>query len=345
MRTTIEEAAVKAQSRLFQTLARSLVVFAIFGATTAKVLASEVLFYGSLSTVGFKALVDSIEKQVPGVKVTWIRAGGVGVYQRFVSERMAGKGKIDLLHTSYTPGWFHLADEKWVVPGVADFAEAKAFPEWAKDRKSHFVSLRTPTLQVVYNPEKVKPNEVPKTWKEFLTPKWKGRIVLPDPFEAAGVWDFFYGSKDFGEDYIVRLLKNDVLIQRAMGSSIERVNTGERDVTFAFEYLGIEVIRQGSKVKFAKMQDGYPVIPAPLGIIEGGPNTETAKKVFSYLISKDGQTVMAKAVGTYSGRPDVVPPEGFPPLKELKLLHSDWNKVLKEQDRYRDLMTRNLRRK
>lgn len=332
-------------SNLLRVVVRFLAILAICGASTPQALADEVTFYGSLSTIGFRALVDAIEKQVPGVKVTWIRAGGVGVYQRFVSERMAGKGKIDLLHTSYTPGWFHLAQERWVVPGVADFDEAKAFPEWAKDRKNHFVSLRVPTLQVIYNPKKVKPDEVPTSWKEFLTPKWKGRIVLPDPFEAAGVWDFFYGSKDFGEDYIVKLLGNGVLIQRAMGSSIERVTTGERDVTFAFEYLGIEVIRQGADVKFAKMQEGYPVIPAPLGVIEGGPNTETGKKVFTYLISKDGQTVMSQALGTYSGRADVAPPPGFPPLRELKLLHSDWAKVLKEQDRYRDLMTRNLRRK
>lgn len=142
-------------------------------APLSRALGEEVIFYGSLSTVGFRVLVDAIEKNFPRVKMTWIRAGGVGVYQRFLSERMAGKGKIDLLHTSFTPGWYDLAERKWVIAGVEDFPEAKGFPDWAKDRTSHFVSLRTPTLQVVYNPDKVKPNEVPTSWKEFLTPTKK----------------------------------------------------------------------------------------------------------------------------------------------------------------------------
>jgi iron(III) transport system substrate-binding protein len=308
--------------------------------------AKEVLFYSSITTAGQRALVKGIEGAFSGLKVNWVRAGGVGMYHRFVTERMAGKGKIDILHFSYVPGWFHLQSQGWVIPGVADLGGAKKFPDWAKNRKAHFVALRTPTLQVVYNPDKVKPHEVPKSWKEFITPKWKNRLAMNDPFDSAGVWDFFYGSKDFGEKYIIEILKNRPLIQRGMGSATERVSTGERDVTFIFEYIGLGRMRKGANIKFAPpMKEGVPIIPAPFGLIKGGPNPEIAKKVFDFMVSKKGQMVMSQKVLTYSGRADVPPPPGLKPLSELKLLHSDWGKVFREQDRYRALLGKHRARR
>ena len=45
-------------------------------------------FYTAMS-VGPKQtdLVNRIEKKFPDVKVRWVRSGGVGMYQRFITER------------------------------------------------------------------------------------------------------------------------------------------------------------------------------------------------------------------------------------------------------------------
>ena len=270
-----------------------------------------------------------------------ITAGGVSLYQRFVAERMAGKGAIDLIHFSYTPGWYHLAKEGWVTPGVTRFPEAAGFPEWAKDENAHWVGLRAPTLQVIYNTDNVKPEEVPTSWAEFTKPKWKNRLVLVDPFQAAGLWDFFYANKDFGEEYIKGLLNNGALVQSRMGASTERVATGERDVTFVFEYIAIAQMSKGAKIKFAKMREGTPVIPASFGMIKNGPNPKNAEKVFRWIISKEGQTVITQDVKINSGRTDVPPVKGIP--YPFKPLYADWEKVYKEQDKYRAFMTKHIR--
>ena len=103
---------------------------AFFASHTA--IAKNLVFYSSLTTAAQGTLVKAIERKFPDIKVESITAGGVSLYQRFVAERTAGKGKIDMIHFSYTPGWYHLAKEGW-VKNVTQFPEAKSFPDWGKD--------------------------------------------------------------------------------------------------------------------------------------------------------------------------------------------------------------------
>ena len=156
-------------------VASAFAVAAILAPSVAHAKDTNLVFYSSLTTAAQATLVKAIEKKFPDVKVESITAGGVSLYQRFVAERTAGKGKIDLLHFSYTPGWYHLAKEGW-VKNVTQFPEAKKFPDWGKDEKAQWVGLRAPTLQVIYNTDNVKPGEEPKSFAELTQPKWKNRL-------------------------------------------------------------------------------------------------------------------------------------------------------------------------
>jgi iron(III) transport system substrate-binding protein len=315
-------------------------VAAFFASQAVAAKKTNLIFYSSLTTAAQGTLVKAIEKKFPDIKVNSITAGGVSLYQRFVAERTAGKGKIDLLHFSYTPGWYHLAKEGW-VKNVTQFPEAKAFPDWGKDTKAQWVGLRAPTLQVIYNTDNVKPGEAPTSFAELTTPKWKDRLVLVDPFQSAGLWDFFYGSEQFGEKYIKGLLYNGALVQSRMGSSTERVSTGERDVTMVFEYIAIRRINKGAKIKIAKMKEGTPVIPASFGMVKGGPNPKNAEKVYRWILSKEGQTVITQQVKINSARSDVPHVKGIP--YPFKPLYSNWEKLFKGQDKYRKFMTKHIR--
>ncbi len=320
----------------------SLVIAGAVALTPHAVLAQDanLVFYSSLTTAAQATLVKAVEKKFPDIKVESITAGGVSLYQRFVAERTVGKGKIDLLHFSYTPGWYHLAKEGW-VKNVTQFPEAKHFPAWGKDEKAQWVGLRAPTLQVIYNTDNVKAGEAPKSFAELTQPKWKGRLVLVDPFQSAGLWDFFYGAKGFGEKYIKGLLYNGALVQSRMGASTERVATGERDVTMVFEYIAIRRINKGAKIKIAKMKEGTPVVPASFGMVKGGPNPKNAERVYRWILSKEGQTVITQDVKINSARSDVPHVKGIP--YPFQPLYADWEKVSREQNKYRAFMTKHIR--
>ena len=314
--------------------------FVAFTSHAAVAQKANLIFYSSLTTAAQATLVKGIEKKFPDIKVQSITAGGVSLYQRFVAERSVGKGKIDLLHFSYTPGWYDLA-KRGYVKNVTQFPEAKKFPAWGKDEKAQWVGLRAPTLQVIYNTDNVKPGEAPKSFAELTQPKWKNRLVLVDPFQSAGLWDFFYGADGFGEKYIKGLLYNGALVQSRMGASTERVATGERDVTMVFEYIAIRRINKGAKIKIAKMAEGTPVIPASFGMIKDGPNPKNAERVYRWILSKEGQTVITQDVKINSARSDVPHVKGIP--YPFKPLYASWEKVFKDQKKYRAFMTKHIR--
>ena len=102
-------------------------------------------FYTAMSVGPQTDLVNRIEKKFPDVKVRWVRSGGVGMYQRFITERSAGKGKIDILHFSYVPGWYDVIKRNILVNGAADMGEGKKYPSWAKDPKGRWIAHRVPT--------------------------------------------------------------------------------------------------------------------------------------------------------------------------------------------------------
>ncbi|MFC0407080.1 ABC transporter substrate-binding protein [Roseomonas elaeocarpi] len=305
-------------------------------------IAADVNFYSSLTSEDNQAIIAGMKETMPDLTVNWVRGGGVGLFQRFVSERSAGAAKIDLLHFSYAPGWYMLADEGWVDTEAAKRPEAAAFYDFAKDPGTGTVALRVSTLRIIYNKDKVKPADLPHSWHDLLDPRWRGRIVAADPFQAAGTWDFFWGAKGFGKDYITALAKNDVLIQSGMPGTVDAVARGERDIGITFEYLAQQRIMQGAPIAFAPTADGVPVVPAPFGIVAGAPHRATAEKVFDFVISAPGQRIMVSRVGSYSGRRDVAPPAGFEPFEHMTLLQADWKRVFEEQDDYRDFMTRTL---
>ena len=88
------------KSILVISLIAGFVAFTSHAAVAAK---ANLIFYSSLTTAAQATLDKAIQKKFPDIKIKSITAGGVSLYQRFVAERTAGKGKIDLLHFSYTP--------------------------------------------------------------------------------------------------------------------------------------------------------------------------------------------------------------------------------------------------
>jgi len=77
------------------------------------------------------------------------------------------------------------------------------------------------------------------------------------------------------------------------------------------------------------------VIPSPVAILKGTPNLVAAKKFVDFLLSKEGQALIAGS-GTLPVRSDVaVPPKfGIPPTDEAvrRALKLDYEKTIAEKE-------------
>src|SRR5262249_9972232 len=163
-------------------------------------------------------------------------------------------------------------------------------------------------------------------------PKWKGRVAISDPTRAGSSFSHLYGMwKMYGPEWLERFAKNDVFVAGDGTATREAVATGERDVAPVSEYDAINFRNDGKPVDVVWPQDGTLMIPAPLGVAKDSPNNANALALAEYLLSREGQQMIALLISTWSGRADVQAPPGKPALDQIKLATFDWEKAATEK--------------
>ena len=134
----------------------------------------EVMVYHSTQLEDLKPVFDAFTKKY-GVKVTDWRSSSENVVQRTISEARANKNTADLIENN-APEQEALRREKLLKkmdsPHFADMRPGTlpAHREYATSTMDVFVQG--------YNTDKVKKEEVPKTFEELANPRWKERLGI-----------------------------------------------------------------------------------------------------------------------------------------------------------------------
>src|SRR5438034_6786106 len=133
-----------------------------------------VVLYTSLAPTESGPLAQAFEKKT-GIKVEVWRAISEKVVQRAITEARARRFSVDVIETN-GPEMEMMAREKLFrelqSPHLADLPRGAvpAHRLWIADRMNFFV--------VAYNTEKVRREELPRSYDGFADPKWKGRIGI-----------------------------------------------------------------------------------------------------------------------------------------------------------------------
>jgi iron(III) transport system substrate-binding protein len=134
----------------------------------------EVMVYHSSQTEDLKPVFDAFTQKY-GVKVRDWRSSSENVVQRIVSEGRAGRREVDLVENN-APEMEALHREKMLLamdsPHFPDLRPGTlpTHREWATSTMDVFVQA--------YNTEKVKREELPKSFQDLLDPRWKGRLGI-----------------------------------------------------------------------------------------------------------------------------------------------------------------------
>ncbi len=162
----------------------------------------EINLYSSLVVEDLNALAAAFQKRY-GVKLKFWRAGSEKMVQRIVTEARAGRFDFDVVETN-GPELESLHREKLLQKAVSPrFPElmpeaVRAHREWVGTRLNLFVHA--------YNTRLVKKEELPKSYQDFLQPRWKGRLGI----EAEDVDWFATVVKELGEDRGLKLFREIV---------------------------------------------------------------------------------------------------------------------------------------
>jgi iron(III) transport system substrate-binding protein len=271
--------------------------------------------------------IATMFQQETGIKVELFRSGGSAVLRRFMQESDARRTVADVLTISDPAAAGALVKRDQLVAfRPRNFDKV---PDAAKDPKGLHVAQRLNLIGIVVRTDKVV--DPPKTWTDLTDPKWKGKMVMPDPsFTAIQLMVVGALSQKYGWDFYRKLRANDTMIVQSHQQVSETLTRGERVVAAEAVDSYTWLARQaGHKVQTIFPADGAFTVAAPTMVIKSAPHPNAAKALAEFMISDEVQKLFP-GEGIYAARSDVSPPPGNPPLSSIKLLPIDYGAVDRE---------------
>jgi iron(III) transport system substrate-binding protein len=305
---------------------------AVLGVVATGAQAQQKLFvYTSMKESMVGDLKAAFAKKHPDIKLDYQSAGAGKLMAKIAAERESGKILADVLWTSEVPDFYQMKAQGLLQPYIP--AESKALFNPLPDYDGSFTAVRLGTLGIAYNTRIIK--EPPKTWADLSKPAFKGAYGIANPaLSGTAYMSVAVLSKAFGWPYFEALRANGAKMGKGSGQVVDDTASGDLVASLAVDYITLDKIDKGATLALV-----YPpemlVIPSPIAIFKGSPNVEAAKKFVDFVLSKEGQTIIANE-GTLPVRADVKVPERFklPPVDEAikRAMKIDYQQIMAEKE-------------
>ncbi len=283
----------------------------------------KVVWYTSLALPSAEKVAKAFEAAHPGIKIDVNRTGSQRILQRVMQELSAGIKNVDVIHTSDAGHYVLLKEKKLLMHHVPPGVEK--FPSGFKDKDGYYFGLRATVNVIAYNTKIVPAAEAPKTWKDLLDPKWKGKLVTAHPGYSGVIATHVLALVNaFGWDYFKQLGQQRVMIVQSAVDPSGVVASGERPVAVdGGDYTFYQIKKKGNPIEIVYPREGVPLVVSPTAIASFAPHPNAAKLFTDFTFSREVQQLMADTEGLYTGHPEVKYPADKPKLSDLKLLTVD----------------------
>lgn len=180
---------------------------------------------------------------------------------------------------------------------------------------------------VVYNTDKIKPEDLPADVYDFIDPKWKGRIGWA-PKNASLQAMVTAMRVMWGEEktraWLQGMQANEAKTFEGNAQIVEAVGAGEVEVGLTNHYYLYRFLKEKGETFKARnhFQSGnHPgtlVMVAGVGRLKNGANAENAHKFIAFLVSKVGQDYFVSQTNEYPVIDGVATPAGLTPFEEIE---------------------------
>jgi iron(III) transport system substrate-binding protein len=257
-----------------------------------------------------------------GVKVTLLRSGGEAVLRRFLQEYQAGQAGADVITMSDSGAATGLARK-----GVFVLFKPDGFDKVvddAKDKNGAWIAQRVHLIGMPVRTDLMAEKDRPKTWSDLKEPRFKGKMVMPDPsFTAIQLTVVGMLSLKLGWDFYKALRVNDTMIVQGHQQVYKTMQQGER--VLGAEGSDPRSFNDGKDLPNQSMiypTEGVFTVCSPVAIVKNAKNPNAAKLFAQFMLSPVAQKIIAENA-IHSSRIDIAPPQGQPGLSEVKFIPID----------------------
>lgn len=284
-----------------------------------------VVVYGSMESDIFE-VIQKVFEQKYGIPVEYFRAASNRVLDRVLTESRAGKPLYDVVLTNRSP---MLILKKENIFAKYTSPTYETYPANTRDRDGILSpSYRVVVVSVLFNTRLVKPEETPKTLNDLLDPKWKGKIVMPDPnvHTTTAVW-LSNLEKVLGTQYrsFVERLAGQVSLAESFLPVAQKVILGEFPLGITYVKYVYVFGKDGAPLDYVRLN---PVLAEAhhVGVGAKAPHPNAARLFVDLFTSKLGLLALAQA-GEF-----VLVPGVYPPIKDADKLRIVMMEDLDEQE-------------
>ena len=249
----------------------------------------EVMVYHSTQTEDLKPVFDAFTAKY-GVKVKNWRSSSENVVQRVISEPRAGRREVDFIENT-APEMEALRRERMLVR-----MESPAFADLRPDTLPAHHEYATSTLDVfvqAYNTDKVKREELPKTFEDLRDARWKGRLGIEAEDQA------WFGTllNDLGEARGRKLFAdivatNGISVRKGHTLLANLVASGE--IPFAltvYNYKPPQLKAKGAAIDWIVLAPAIAQLHA-VAVHNKAPHPYAAILLFDFFLG-EGQAILA----------------------------------------------------
>jgi iron(III) transport system substrate-binding protein len=280
-----------------------------------------VSMYSSMAPAQYKVLSAAWKKRYPALEIQLVRADLGQTMERVLAEERGGKQAADVISTNEA-SFAVLQKSKILTP-----FDSPTRKDWIEPFRSNFNGIQFPArvghVCFAINTSKVKPEEAPKTWKDLLDKRWKGRLGVPDPRVGGGAQLWFmslWDRPEYGARYFEALQANEPLVKPGIIQVQQSVELGEVDIdVVAYDHVALPARDAGKPITVTIPSDGLIFIVTFESVSRSAPNPNAARLLTHFMMTPECQaafadTYVAPVNSRARANPKAVSVEGVPVL-------------------------------
>jgi iron(III) transport system substrate-binding protein len=237
------------------------------------------------------AVLDACTKKY-GIKVRSWRASGEAVLKRVLTETRAGRFEADIVETGQSQ--MEALHREKLLQRVSSPHHRDLMPQAIPSHKE-WVGTTLNVYVQAYNTEKIKKEDLPKTYQDLLDPKWKGRLGIEAEDQAWFATLMQVLGPDKGRKLFTDIVaSNGVSVRKGHSLLANLVASGEVPLGLTIYHYAPGLLRQkGAPI------DWFIIPPAiaqlvPMGLLKSAPHPHAAVLFYDFLLSQEGQQILAE---------------------------------------------------